>query len=245
MGQLRHLLAKQYAYSLLWEIQRVEGRGVAESCFRGGGGEGGLRVYSLVRTSAEIEHEPCVTPSRPYRSHTVGVTWACTRGFVCCLCLHLFFFMMCSKGLRKSFWNLKLASSPFSKNFMDSCLSESTAKMATSSLELQPTCTEWKTHFRKVTMFKGCNLGPVYQEQTVPPVKTLITLMKQKKIKFTLWQEWNQQPLSNKIIYSLEPHWVHPQHVGPCTWLVKIIKTINIPIPGLTIPHSPCWSGLQ
>lgn len=54
---------------------------------------------------------------------------------------------------------------------MDSCLSESTAKMATSSLELQPTCTEWKTHFRKVT---GCNLGPVYQEQTVPLVKTLI-----------------------------------------------------------------------
>lgn len=53
--------------------------------------------------------------------------------------------MMCSKGLRKSFWNLKLASSPFSKNFMDSCLRESTAKMATSSLELQPTCTEMKS----------------------------------------------------------------------------------------------------
>lgn len=56
--------------------------------------------------------------------------------------LYLFFFMMCSKGLRKSFWNLKLASSPFSKNFMDSCRRESTAKIATSSLELQPTCTE-------------------------------------------------------------------------------------------------------
>lgn len=42
-----------------------------ESCYRGGaGGEGGLRVCSLVRTGAEIEHEPCVTPSRPYRSHT-------------------------------------------------------------------------------------------------------------------------------------------------------------------------------
>lgn len=47
--------------------------------------------------------------------------------------------MMCSKGLRKSFWKRKLASSPFSKNFMESCLSESTAKMATSSLGLQPT----------------------------------------------------------------------------------------------------------
>lgn len=58
--------------------------------------------------------------------------------------LYLFFFMMCSNGLRKSFWNLKLASSPFSKNFMDSCLRESTAKMATSSLVLQPTCTDKK-----------------------------------------------------------------------------------------------------
>ena len=48
---------------------------------------------------------------------------------------HLFFFMMCSKGLRKSFWKRKFASSPFSKNFMDSCLKESTAKIATSSLE--------------------------------------------------------------------------------------------------------------
>lgn len=48
--------------------------------------------------------------------------------------------MMCSNGLRKSFWKRKLASSPFSKNFMESCLSESTAKMATSSLGLQPTC---------------------------------------------------------------------------------------------------------
>lgn len=52
---------------------------------------------------------------------------------------YLFFFMMCSKGLKKSFWKRKLASSPFSKNFMESCLSESTAKMATSSLGLQPT----------------------------------------------------------------------------------------------------------
>lgn len=86
--------------------------------------------------------------------------------------------MMCSKGRRKSFWNLKLASSPFSKNFMDSCLRESTAKIATSSLELQPTCTEIKhisgtsccffitfhisNHFLKSAAF---------QEQIVPSVR--------------------------------------------------------------------------
>lgn len=52
---------------------------------------------------------------------------------------YLFFFMMCSNGLKKSFWNRKLASSPFSKNFIDNCLKESTAKIATSSLGLQPT----------------------------------------------------------------------------------------------------------
>lgn len=53
------------------DTERVEGRGVAESCYRGGG-EGGLRVCSLVRTSAEIEleYDPCVTPSWSYRSHT-------------------------------------------------------------------------------------------------------------------------------------------------------------------------------
>lgn len=56
--------------------------------------------------------------------------------------LYLFFLTMCSKGLRKSFWKRKLASSPFSKNFMESCLSESTAKIATSSLGLQPTCSQ-------------------------------------------------------------------------------------------------------
>lgn len=61
--------------------------------------------------------------------------------------------MMCSKGLRKSFWNLKLASSPFSKNFIDSCLRESTAKIATSSLELQPTCTEIEDIWAKSNYF--------------------------------------------------------------------------------------------
>lgn len=65
-----------------------------------------------------------------------------THSHMIALLLYLFFFMMCSKGLRKSFWNLKLASSPFSKNFMDSCRRESTAKMATSSLGLHPTYTK-------------------------------------------------------------------------------------------------------
>lgn len=53
--------------------------------------------------------------------------------------IYLFLFMICSNGLKKSFWNRKLASSPFSKNFIDNCLKESTAKIATSSLGLQPT----------------------------------------------------------------------------------------------------------
>lgn len=52
---------------------------------------------------------------------------------------YLFLFIICSNGLKKSFWNRKLASSPFSRNFMDNCLNESTAKIATSSLGLQPT----------------------------------------------------------------------------------------------------------
>ena len=48
-------------------------------------------------------------------------------------------FMMCSNGLRKSFWNRKFASSPFSMNFIASCRSESTAKKAMFSLLLVPT----------------------------------------------------------------------------------------------------------
>lgn len=47
--------------------------------------------------------------------------------------------MICSKGLRKSFWKRKLANSPFSMNFMESCRRESTAKKAISSLGLHPT----------------------------------------------------------------------------------------------------------
>lgn len=65
-------------------------------------------------------------------------------------CTYLFFFMMCSKGLKKSFWKRKLANSPFSRNFMESCRNESTAKIATSSLGLQPTWAEqevrWNRH---------------------------------------------------------------------------------------------------
>lgn len=64
--------------------------------------------------------------------------------FLKCMHPNLFFFMMCSNGLRKSFWKRKLASSPFSKNFIESCLKESTAKMATSSLGLQPTYNDSK-----------------------------------------------------------------------------------------------------
>ena len=52
---------------------------------------------------------------------------------------YLFLFMICSKGLRKSFWNLKFANSPFSMNFMDNWRSESMAKNAMSSFGLHPT----------------------------------------------------------------------------------------------------------
>lgn len=97
---------------------------------------------------------------------------------MCHLFLYLFFFMMCSKGLRKSFWNLKLANSPFSKNFMDSCLRESTAKIATSSLELQPTCSEMehisvtlkKNNIRFLSIFLN-STSAAFQEQTVPTVR--------------------------------------------------------------------------
>lgn len=53
--------------------------------------------------------------------------------------VYLFFFIMCSNGRRKSFWNRKLANSPFSMNFIDSWRRESTAKNAISSLGLHPT----------------------------------------------------------------------------------------------------------
>ena len=54
--------------------------------------------------------------------------------------LYRFVFMMYSNGRRKSFWKRKFANSPFSRNFMDSCRRESTAKNAMSSLGLHPTC---------------------------------------------------------------------------------------------------------
>lgn len=74
---------------------------------------------------------------------------------------HLFFFMMCSKGLKKSFWKRKLASSPFSRNFIESCLRESTAKMATSSLGLQPTC-----QIRNQTQSDSCFTNWLILEKT-------------------------------------------------------------------------------
>lgn len=43
-----------------------------------------------------------------------------------------FFFIITSKGLRNSFWKRKLGNSPFSKNFIDNCRRESTAKNDTS-----------------------------------------------------------------------------------------------------------------
>ena len=50
-----------------------------------------------------------------------------------------FFFMIISKGLRNSFWKRKFGNSPFSRNFIDSCRRESTAKKATSCNGLQAT----------------------------------------------------------------------------------------------------------
>ena len=50
-----------------------------------------------------------------------------------------FFFMIISKGLRNSFWKRKFGNSPFSRNFIDNCRRESTAKKATSCNGLQAT----------------------------------------------------------------------------------------------------------
>lgn len=47
--------------------------------------------------------------------------------------------MITSKGRKKSFWKRKLANSPFSINFMESCRRESIAKKETSSLAEHPT----------------------------------------------------------------------------------------------------------
>jgi hypothetical protein len=65
-----------------------------------------------------------------------------------------FFFMMTSKGRRKSFWNRKLENSPFSMNFMESCRRESMAKKATSSEPPIPTplkCPPSTSHSRDHT----------------------------------------------------------------------------------------------
>ena len=50
---------------------------------------------------------------------------------------------MNSKGRRKSFWKWKFWSSPFSRNFRDSCLRESTANIDTFCDSLQPTTLKW------------------------------------------------------------------------------------------------------
>ena len=70
---------------------------------------------------------------------------------------HLFFFMICSNGRRKSFWNLKLANSPFSKNFIDNCRKESTAKNAMSSLRLQPTWKQKKSSLHLQSIYQDYN----------------------------------------------------------------------------------------
>ena len=61
-------------------------------------------------------------------------------------CTHSLRFMICSNGRRKSFWKRKFASSPFSRNFMDSCRRESTTKKGTSSFGRQPT---WRRDNRR------------------------------------------------------------------------------------------------
>lgn len=67
--------------------------------------------------------------------------WKCGRiGMHLLNQTHRFRFMMYSNGRKKSFWKRKLASSPLSKNFIDSWRRESMANTATSSLLWQPTC---------------------------------------------------------------------------------------------------------
>ena len=55
----------------------------------------------------------------------------------------LLFFMINSKGRRKSFWKWKFCNSPFSKNFKLNCFKESVAKMAICCESLQPTTLKW------------------------------------------------------------------------------------------------------
>ena len=65
----------------------------------------------------------------------------------------LFDFMMYSKGRRKSFWKRKLASSPFSMNFIDNWRRESTAKNDISSTGLQPTWCGGQSHRLSVSRY--------------------------------------------------------------------------------------------
>ena len=55
----------------------------------------------------------------------------------------LLFFMINSKGRRKSFWKWKFCNSPFSKNFKLNCFKESVAKMAICCESLHPTTLKW------------------------------------------------------------------------------------------------------
>lgn len=74
--------------------------------------------------------------------------------------INLFFFIMYSNGRRKSFWKWKFDNSPFSRNFIDNCLSESTQKNETSSFKLQPTYEEknqCKSNLAMSKLHKCCN----------------------------------------------------------------------------------------
>lgn len=93
-----------------------------------------LVSFSINHLSQTSNHH--VSDSDGPEARVVGIKYAQHNKE---LQIYSFLFMMCSNGLRKSFWNLKLASSPFSKNFIDNWRRESTTKKATSSLGRQPT----------------------------------------------------------------------------------------------------------
>lgn len=92
-----------------------------------------IQRTTISRIVLDLQHKDCRRWWRIYHEY-VG------KGFGTKLIkTNLFFFIMCSNGLKKSFWNLKLANSPFSINFIESCRKESRANIAISSLGLHPT----------------------------------------------------------------------------------------------------------
>ena len=164
---------------------------------------------------------------------------------------HLFFFMMDSNGRRKSFWKLKLANSPFSKNFIDNCRRESTAKKAMSSLGLQPTCNTTRglwywDEFVFVFLNKRKHIDGLGEDDAISNLtvcQTVCSLLYQKKKMSASLAHCERNPPLTSGFPSQRATNAGSVSISWCHVFVTCIASYKL------IPHIlqglPCWSGLQ